>query len=188
MLADGSGFSLLELLVVAGLISVLGAVALGVSNTVVRMMRAESGAQQLDAFLKRYRETAVSRRRDIEIRFIAPNQVSSLERAVPNNAGVMAAPTPLETIVFENGLRYQLATGVPDTPNLFGNAAAISLGGANPVMFSSEGAFIDANNNPINATLFLAVPGDRESAAAVTILGPTATIERWRWNGGAWTK
>jgi len=20
------------------------------------------------------------------------------------------------------------------------------------------------------------------------ILGPTATIERWRWNGGAWTK
>lgn len=188
-LSDERGFSLMELLVLAGIIGVLAGVSIGVSSTVVRMMRGESGAQQLDAFLKRHREAAIARRRDIEIRFIEPNRVESLVRAVPDENGNMAAPEPLEELVLEGGIEYELIDDVPDTPNLFGNATAISLGGAiPPVMFSSEGAFIDARNNPMNATISLAVPSDPLSATAVTILGPTATIERWLWNGSAWTK
>ncbi len=186
--SDERGFSLMELLVIAGIISVMAGIAIGVTTTVVRMARGESGAQQLDAFLKRHRETAIARRRDIEIRFVEPNRVQSLVRAVPDEDGNMAAPDPLEEMVFEGGIEYMLTPDLPDTPNLFGNGVAVSLGGANPVMFSSEGAFIDAGNNPINATISLAVPDDPLTATAVTILGPTATIERWLWNGAAWTK
>lgn len=178
----------MELLVITGIISVLAGVAVGVTSTVVRMRRGESGAQQLDAFLKRHREMAVARRRDVEIHFVEPNRVESLVRAVPDEDGNMDAPEPLEEMIFEGGIEFELIPEIPDTPNRFGNGAAISLGGANPVMFSSEGAFINAGNEPINASVFLAVPNDPLSATAITILGPTATIERWLWNGARWTK
>jgi hypothetical protein len=152
------------------------------------MTRGESGAQQLDGFLKRHREIAVARRRDIEIRFLAPNQFQSAQRAVPDPPAVTPDPTVLETITFEGRIEYRLFNGLPDTPNLFGNATEVSIGAVQPVMFSSEGAFIDVVGNPVNATISLGIEGDPLSASAVTILGATATLERWRWNGASWTK
>lgn len=187
-LSDERGFSLMELLVIAGIIGVLGGVAMGVSSTIVRMVRGESGAQQLDAFLKRHREMAIARRRDIEIRFIDPNQVQSAVRSVPVNPGDPIVATVLETMTFEGGIEYQLTDGLPDTRNGFGNATPVSLEGADVVMLSSEGAFINVPGDPINATISLGIEGDPLSATAITILGVTASIERWRWNGSDWTK
>lgn len=187
-LAGERGFSMLEVMIIAGIISILAGVALGVSSTIVRMVRGESGVQQLDAFLKRHREAAIARRRDVEIRFIAPNQVQSAERSVPANPGDPIVATILETLTFEGGIEYQLIEGVPDTPNGFGNATPVSLQGADVVMFSSEGAFINVPGDPINATISLGIDGDPLSATAVTIMGVAATVERWRWDGAAWTK
>jgi prepilin-type N-terminal cleavage/methylation domain-containing protein len=185
---DQRGFTLVELVVVLAVGFTLAGVAVGVTTTVLRATRAEGAAQRLEAFLKRHREMAVSRRRDIEIRFTAPDRVESFVRAIPNPPNPTPPPTPLETLRFETGFRYLLTDGVPDTPNRFGNDQAVFVGGVDPVMFASEGAFIDANNNPINATISLGVQGDPLTASAVTILGPTASIERWRWNGKDWTK
>ncbi len=182
------GFTLVEILVAVAVLSILAGVGIGVTTTIVRMTRGETGSQQLDGFLKRHREMAVARRRDIEIRFLPPNQVQSAQRAVPDPPAATPAPTVLETLTFESGIEYELFPALPDTPNLFGNATAVALGGAAPVMFSSEGAFIDAAGNPINATVSLGIEGDPLSATAVTILGATANIERWRWDGVGWTK
>lgn len=184
------GFTLLELLIVIAVTGVLAGIGMGISTSVVRMGRGEVGAQQLDAFLKRYRGVAVARRRDIEIRFLPPNQVQSAQRAVPDPPAATPAPTVLETLTFEGNIQYRLFAGMTDTPNLFGNAMAVAVGGAAPVMFSSEGAFIDIAGNPVNATISLGVDGDPLSATAVTVLGATASIERWRWNGSGagWIK
>ena len=188
MTRSARGFTVLEVLVVIALAIVLTAVGLGITTTVVRMTRGEPGAQQLDAFLKRYREVAVARRRDIEIRFLPPNQVQSLQRPIPDPPAITPAPTVLETMTFEGNIGFRLFTGVPDTPNLFGNGNPVSLGGVTPVMFSSDGAFVDVGGNPINATVSLGIEDDPLSATAVTVLGATATVERWRWNGTAWGK
>jgi prepilin-type N-terminal cleavage/methylation domain-containing protein len=188
VMRSARGFTILEVLIVIAIATVLAGVGLGVTTTVVRMSRGEPAAQQLDAFLKRYREVAVARRRDIEIRFLAPNQVQSLQRAIPDPPAATPAPTVLETMTFEGYVGYRIFSGVPDTPNLFGNLAPVALGGVTPVMFSSEGAFVDVGGNPVNATLSLGIEDDQLSATAVTILGATATIERWRWNGTSWGK
>lgn len=182
------GFSLIDILVTVSVLAILAGIGIGVSNTIVRMVRGESGAQQLDAFLKRHREMAIARRRDIEIRFLPPNQVQSALRAVPDPPAPTPLPAVLETVTFEGGIEYRLFAGLPDTPSLFGNAAPVTVGGTAPVMFSSEGALIDAANNPINATISLGIEGDPLSATAVTVLGATASIERWRWDGARWTK
>ena len=60
---------------------------------------------------------------------------------------------------------------MPDTPNAFGNGVPVTLGGPQPVMFSSEGAFVDAGSNPVNATIHLGSEGDSLTATAVTVLG-----------------
>lgn len=180
------GFTLVEIVVVIAIAGILAAVGIGMTTTSVRMYRGESGAAQLDGFLKRHREMALARRRDIEIQFIPPNQVRSVQRAGLGDAD--ADPIELETLTFEGGIEFRTFDGVPDTPNEFGAAAPVTLGGLEPVMFASEGMFMDVANNPVNATILLGIENDPLSAAAVTVLGTTATIERWRWNGAAWTK
>jgi prepilin-type N-terminal cleavage/methylation domain-containing protein len=182
------GFTLVEILITLAIIGVLAGVGIGVTTTLVRMTRGQTGAQQLDAFLRRHREIAVARRRDIEIWFLAPNQVESRVRAVPDPPTATPAAQVLERVTFEGGISYRLFAGLPDTPNLFGNANPIQLGGTAPVMLSSEGALLDAGNNPINASLFLGVVNDPLTATAVTILGATSTVERWRWDGRRWVK
>lgn len=180
------GFSLVEMLVVVGFAGVLAAMAIGISTTSVRMSKGEVGAAQLDAFLKRHREMALARRRDIEIWFDAPNRVRSVQRAGVGDAD--ADPVDLETLVLEGGIEFRLFDDIPDTPNLFGNAQPVNLGGLEPVMFASEGMFMDVAGNPVNATISLGVADDPLTATAVTVLGTTATLERWRWNGASWTK
>lgn len=182
------GFTLLELLITVAISAVVAGIGIGITTTAVRMGRGETGAQQLDAFLKRYRAVAVARRRDIEIRFLPPNQVQSAQRAVPDPPAVTPPPTVLETLTFEGNIQFRLFAGIPDTPNLFGNGTAVTLGGATPVMFSSEGALIDVVGNPVNATVSLGIENDPLSATAVTVLGATASVERWRWNATGWVK
>lgn len=180
------GFTLVEMLVVVAVAGVLAAVAIGMSTTSVRMSKGEAGAAQLDGFLKRHREMALARRRDIEIHFEPPNRVRSVQRWGVGDAN--ADPVELETLVLEGGIEFLLFDDMPDTPNAFGNGTEVSLGGLEPVMFASEGMFMDVAGNPINATISLGMAGDPLTAGAVTILGTTATIERWRWNGASWTK
>jgi prepilin-type N-terminal cleavage/methylation domain-containing protein len=183
------GFTLIEMVVVVAIAGILAAVGIGITTTSVRQARGESAAAQLDGFLKRYREIALARRRDIEIEFIEPNRVRSWQRwGVGDPGGPGSDPVPLETLVLEGGAEFLLFDDMPDTPNTFGNGDPVTLGGQRPVMFASEGMFMDVAGNPINATISLGMEGDPLTASAVTILGTTATIERWRWNGASWSK
>jgi prepilin-type N-terminal cleavage/methylation domain-containing protein len=183
------GFSVIELLIVVAIIGVLAAVAIGVTPAVVQTAKGQSGASQLSAFLKRNRELAISRRRNIEIAFTLPNSVQALQRAVPDPA-VVPTPPPavLETMFLEGRLEYRTFGAIPDTPDLFGNAAAVVLGGANPVMFTSEGSFTDVNGDPVNASIFLGVVNQPSTANALTIIGTTATVRAWRYNGNRWVQ
>lgn len=183
------GFTLVEMLMVVAIMAILSGVAIGVSQGMVRSAKGQAGAQQLAGFLKRTKEMAVSRRRNIEVAFTAPNSVSTLQRAVPNPPAATPAPTPLETLQFEGRIEFRtFATG--DTPDLFATATppAINVGATLPVLFTSEGQFVDANGDPVNATLFLGEPGQISTANALTILGTTAMIRTWRWDGSRWVQ
>jgi prepilin-type N-terminal cleavage/methylation domain-containing protein len=183
------GFSLIELLMVVAIIAIMGGIAMGVTNNVVRTAKGKSGAQQLSSFLKRHRELAISRRRNIEIAFTLPNIVTSRQRAVPDPPAALGPSTLLETMYLEGqiGFRKFPVIGL-DTPDAFGSPVEVNLGGANPVMFTSEGTFADVNGDPINATLLLGVANLPATANAVTIIGTTATLRLWRWDGAKWVQ
>ena len=187
------GFSVIELLMVVAIIGVLAAVAIGITPGIIQTAKGQAGASQLSSFLKRHRELAISRRRNIEITFTVPNQVQSLQRAVPDPPLPTPAPTVLETMFLEGRLEYRRFGPIPDTPDLFGNGTDIVLAGAapnpaNPVMFTSEGQFTDADGNPVNASIFLGVVNQRQTANALTIIGTTATVRAWRYDGSRWVQ
>jgi hypothetical protein len=56
------------------------------------------------------------------------------------------------------------------------------------VMFTSEGSFTDVDGNPINASVFLGLPNQVSTANALTIIGTTATVRTFRWDGSRWVQ
>jgi prepilin-type N-terminal cleavage/methylation domain-containing protein len=189
---SAQGFSLIELLMVVAIIAVMGGIAIGITSDSIRTAKGRSGAEQMASFLKRYRELAISRRRNIEIAFVLPNTVQTQQRAVPDPPAPLGPNTPLETLYLEGRVEFRQFTGVPDTPDAFGAGGPVILAGAppgaNPVMFTSEGSFTDVDGNPINASIFLGVPNQRQTANALTIIGTTAAVRMWRYDGTRWVQ
>lgn len=181
------GFTLLEVLTVVGIIGVLAGMAVVISQRAILMAKGEGATTQMKGFLSKHREMAIARRRNIEIRFVEPDLVRAFEMPIPGVELEEGEVPYSDEIQFEGGLRYLTFNEVPDTPDAFGMTSAITLGGDTPVMFTSEGSFTDVNGDPVNASIFMGVRQQPLTANAITILGTTASVHHWRWNGGNWT-
>ncbi len=173
---------MIELLVVIGIVCVAAAMAVLVMPSALLAAKSDSGAARVLSVLRTAREQAISQRRNIQVAFNAPNQIVVSRVEVPG-----PGTTAINTVWLEDGIRFYLFAGVPDTPDAFGNAAATSFGGSTTIAFTSEGEFVDQHGDPVNGTVFLGRYNDTTSARAVTIFGPTALIRQWRWNGRQWT-
>jgi len=112
------------------------------------------------------------------VRFLAPNRLQITNNGVATVIG------------FEGGVRYSLMANIGDTPDAFGMASPTTFGSitATEVRFNSEGALVDASNNPINGTIFLAVPQTPRSFRAVTVLGSTGRVRGYKWDGRQWKR
>jgi prepilin-type N-terminal cleavage/methylation domain-containing protein len=180
------GFTLLELMMVVTITAVCMAVAVAVNPTFVRGAKADSGVAQALDVLRTAREMAISQRRNIRVLFTGTNTIQTIREEV-DAAGTVTGTTVLRTVNLENRMRFMLVAGQPDTPDQFGRSAPASFSSALR-RFSTEGTFIDSTGDPMNGTLFLAVPDDPNSARAITFFGPTALLRAWKWNGKQWVE
>lgn len=180
-----AGFTLLEVLVVVAVLGTLAAMAMLVTPNFTESARANAGlAQMLDA-LRSAREVAISQRRNVRVQFIGVNGVQT----VREDLGTPPSTTVLRTVELENQMQIRLDPNVlADTPDLFGRIDPVTMDSAAPWRFTSEGTFVGPSGDPINGTVFLSIPNQANSARAVTILGATALIRVWRWNGREWVE
>jgi prepilin-type N-terminal cleavage/methylation domain-containing protein len=185
---NDAGYTLIELLVVIGLLGVLAAMALMVSPVLTQSARADAGlAQVLDA-LRSAREVAISQRRNVQLEFIGTNAVRTRRVDIGAN-GAQIGTTVLRTIELENRMEFRLdPTVAADTPDQYGNGSALDFDAPVPRMFTSEGTFVSGTGDVINGTVFLSIRDQRNSARAITIMGATALIKVWRWNGREWVE
>jgi prepilin-type N-terminal cleavage/methylation domain-containing protein len=186
-LRNQSGFSLLEVLVVVGILGTLAGMAMMVSPAFSEHARAEAGISQVLDVMRSAREVAVSQRRNVQIVFVGLNAVQTVRIDIDAN-GVQTGTTTLRTVELENRVQFRLEPGVPDTPDGLGNAAALDFDTVGPWFFTSEGTLVNNTGDPINGTVFLSIPNQKNSARAVTVLGTTALIRPWRWNGREWVE
>ena len=177
------GFSLLELTVVVGVTMIGLAMAVIQISSLVPELKANSAMNQVSGQLQATRDTAMTRRRRVSLKFVGNNQITTTVQEPVGNS-------PSTTITLEGGAEFMIFNNVSDTPMAFGNTAATYFGGVSggptAMQFTSTGALVDGNGIPINGTVFLGIPRQSATARAITVLGATGHIREYHWNGNSW--
>jgi prepilin-type N-terminal cleavage/methylation domain-containing protein len=182
------GMTLIELMVVVGLGVTMATMAIMVAPNFSNTAKSDSGLEQVMDLMRSAREVAVSQRRNVEVRFVGTTGLQTVRRDI-GVGGASAGTTTLRTIELENRMQLRLDPDVTvDTPDKFGSATATSFGATGSRMFTSEGTFVDANGDILNGTITISTPGQKNSARAVTVMGATALIRAWHWDGKKWVE
>lgn len=177
-----AGYSLVELAIVVGLVTLIMSGAVGMSRTAIAWARSQAAAQAVKAQMIEARDRALSQRRSIEIRFISPNVIRLWQY---NPDGTL---TDVGSTLLEDRNEFRVFAGVPDTPDGFGNGQALDFDGvAPPYLFTPDGTFVDAAGVPLSGTVSMGVQGHPETARAVTVFGGTGRIVAYTWDGSKWT-
>lgn len=182
---SSDGFTLIEIMVVLALMGIIAAIAVPVTNSVVRSGKNDSAAVATMTALTSARARAVSERRNIILTFIDPN-VIQISRQNLDAAGAVTGTTVVDTITLENGQGFRRFTGVSDTPDAFGGTGAVAITGVAPVMFTSDGTLVDNAGDVSNVTIFTGLTNQALSARAVTIFGASGVMRTWNWRGAKW--
>jgi prepilin-type N-terminal cleavage/methylation domain-containing protein len=181
-LAPEHGFSLVEMMVVVGLTGVLTGMAVMQINSAPGI-KGDGGMRVVLAQVNQARQMAMTQRLYMRVVLTSPNQVAIIQE---NTNGTT---TSLSNVTFEGGVQFALVTGVPDTPDAFGNSSAIAFGTAINVKFSPDGTLVNQAGAGLNGSVFLAIPNVKStalSARAVTVLGSTGRVRGYRWDGMKW--
>lgn len=176
-----AGFSLVELLIVISLLTIVIGIAVLNTGSAVPNMRANAAMNQVVAQVRMGRESALAQRRNFQILFLGSNQIQLRRLEVDP-----APPTDFPPVTLTGGVQFTLFSAMPDTPDDFGNTTAVSFGGSPTLTFLSDGTFVDSSGAPLNGTVFIGIPGRTETARAITVLGTTGRVGRYRWDGSRW--
>ena|SRR5437879_4215274 len=185
--APEAGFSLVELLLVLGMMAMLAGMA------VIQIAASRPGAvgdgamRALLAQMNAARELAITQRRNMRLTFTTGNLVQIIREEVPG-----PTLTTISTALFEGGMQFRKVSGLPDTPDAFGNASAVTFptatGSPLEIKFATDGTFVNQDGLSLNGTVFVALPNQALSARAVTIFGSTGRVRAYRWDGRIWQK
>jgi len=191
-----AGFTLLESLVVVGIMTILIGMAVFNTTTTMKDYKLTNALDVVVSQLRLARQLAITQRRYVQVVIDQTNTGPDLVQhvnyqilATANGGAVPAlnsAQLPLKTsITIPSGI-------TADTPMLFGNCAAVCIastsGGPTTMQFGPTGAFTDGANNPVNGTIFLGTTGVNNMGRAVTIMGGTGRIRSYSWTGSAWVE
>jgi len=189
------GFSLLETVVVLGIMAVLMGIAVVQSFGTTESYQVNSAQDVVVSQLRVARQLAITQRRIVQVwidstpeadgRYHVKYQIQSAGSQTTETAG------PLVNVPLPGQAQILLEPGVPDTPMAFGNTAAIYLGnppvsGGPPIMqFNPTGTFTDNTGiTLIYGTIFLGIPNKAATARAITIMGGTGRVRAYTYAGG----
>lgn len=173
------GFTLIELQVGLGLLAVLAGMTVLSVQISMAHARGDAAMAQVTSALRYARDTAIAQRRSIDVVFLEPNRIRLLRNDTDGQ-------TTITDVRLDYGAVFERDPGRPDTPDAFGDAAAIDFGAAATVRFLPDGTLTDAAEIPVNGTVFLARANEPLSARAVTVSGGSGRAQAYRWTGARW--
>jgi prepilin-type N-terminal cleavage/methylation domain-containing protein len=184
------GFTLLECLVVVGIMGILTTMAVVGTTGTMQNYRANSALDAVSSQLRVAREISIAQRRWVQITIDTVGKTISYQVLPPVGVNVTEQPGPIITVPLPQYTSYVLEPSVPDTPMAFGNTNAVYIanvsGGPIGMRFTPTGSFTDSTgSNPISGTIFIGIPNQSTTARAVTILGSTGRIRPYTYVGGA---
>jgi prepilin-type N-terminal cleavage/methylation domain-containing protein len=179
--ASQAGYSLIEMMLVVGIMGVVTTIAVVQISLSRPALQGDGGMRIVLSQMNQAREMAITQRRNMRVVFPGNNQVQITREEVPG-----PALTVLTTTIMEGGVQFALVSGLPDTPDAFGNSIAVAFGSATEVKFAPDGTMVDQLGRTLNGSVFVAIPNQKLSARAVTVLGSTGRVRGYRWDGRFW--
>jgi prepilin-type N-terminal cleavage/methylation domain-containing protein len=180
-----NGFSLMEMLVVIAIIMILAGMAIiNISGTRPSQQSA-AGLNAAVAVFRQGRDGAIAQRRNYQLVIPPvnpPNQIGLERLEIPvgfTTLPVVTLPAPAQF-----GLDGSIATAPEPGAPMCSNG--LCFGGTPTQTWLSDGTFTDASGAPLNAAIYVLVPGDPSTQRAFTILGTTGRIRTYKWTGGSW--
>jgi type II secretory pathway pseudopilin PulG len=189
-----SGFSLLEITIVATI--VLAATAAAFVNLMpsINNSRSNAGVELVLGELRRAHERAVDERRIYRVTFAAPNTIQVDIGTVAVIGATITASAPVfqpaqPPLTLPGNMQFLVVPGIPtsalSTPDGFGagnNAIDFDLGnggGGTQVYFEPDGRALDAGNRLNNGVVYIAQPANLFSSRAVSLYGSTGRTKGW---------
>jgi type II secretory pathway pseudopilin PulG len=187
------GFSMIEAVVVVGIISVtLGMALIGIVPA-MNTSRSNAGMELVLGELRRAHERAVDERRIYRVTFVPPQtiqvdvgQVAAIGTTITGSSPAFAAAQP--ALLLPATVQFLVIPGIPTaagtTPDGLGSGAkAIDLdvanAGATQIYFQPDGRALDALNRLNDGVVYVAEPGNLYSSRAVSVFGSTGRVKGW---------
>ena len=183
-------------MVVIGIAVVVTAMAIFQIVPALKNANTDTAARQMVDQIRQAREYSIENRRYVEIQFNTDVNgrteiVTTQKNSQTANAG---NDVVLNTVYLQQPATYCVC-GMPDTPEAYGNSAAVYFGGtangpggsgAN-MWFESDGQLVSGVTlQPINGTVFLGVTNQMTLSRAITVLGTTGRVRSYRSTGSQW--
>jgi len=175
----GAGFSLIEIMVVIALTGIASSVAMIQIKATTAMLDADQASNLVASQLNYGRQVAVDQRRSVLVGFLNGNEVKVTRDEIGGGKTVLA------DVTLPSGYTFGLPSGVGDTPNRFGNGAAVYFNAGTGGTFLGDGTFVDSTNTLVNGSVFT-IGGGNTSARAVTLSGSGGTVKQYIVQGATW--
>jgi hypothetical protein len=167
-------------MVVVALMSTVAAVGVIQLRATRSVLEAQTTANQVVDQIAYAQQVAINQRRNVLIQFLDTNEIRVTRLESDGSSTVLA------TTYLPEGYVYDLPAGEPpDTPEEFGNEAAVSFNGAAGGTFLGDGTFVDSTGIVLNGSVFTKGSG-QGSERAVTLTGATGRILRYQLINGVW--
>ena len=197
LIPRSEGATMVELMLTVAIIAIVCAAAIELYQNVLPSMRADSALQLLESQLRQAREASIDQRRNVTVTFIGTAElVGNVQGLSPNTA------TQLFDYFLPNRMLYKVLTGVPDTPDGYGNTSPgvygcsssslttsyspVYASGSCTLTFQSDGSVLNSSNAYGNGSILIGIAGQPQTARAVSILSTTGKFKAWRYSGTAW--
>jgi type II secretory pathway pseudopilin PulG len=189
-----TGFSLLEVVVVLGVVLVVSGAAVFNVAPALNTAKSNTGMELVLGELRRAHERAVDERRIYRVTFVAPQTIQVEVGQVANIAATVSGTTPAFTqvqapLILPPGVQFAAVPGIPNTtqttPDRFGtgnNAIDFDIsngGGGTQVYFQPDGRALDGANRLNNGVIYIAQPNNLFSSRAVSVYGSTGRVKAW---------
>jgi len=184
-LSGQGGFSLLEMLTVIAILLIIAAMAIININGALPGQQSAAGLNSAMSVFRQGRDTSIAQRRSFQLVIPSvspPNQIG-LQR-LELGGGFTSMPVVTLPKPAQFGLDASITT--PPEAGLPTCANGLCFGGTLTQTWLSDGTFIQANGQPLNAVVYVTVPGTPGAQRAFTILGTTGRIRTYRWTGSSW--
>ena len=185
-----AGFSLVEVLVVIGLLLITSGIVVTRMKTTVSALDADNASNLVSSEFAYARQLAVDQRRNMIVSFQGSNEIKVTRQELDGST------TMVSDVSLPAGYTFGFPAGIGDTPDKFlagstlytsagTGGTAVYIGPGTTGKFMGDGTFADNSNVLVNGSVFTR-SSDSWTARAVTVSGATGKLKQYGLKGTIW--